>query len=172
MSVFLSSFSRHLQIALLTVRPSPSPSQGIGLARQQFRHTVRVHGVITDGGTKPNIIPDFTRAEFYCRAPTLEELDEVRAEQMMLETPPPYRMQSALPHSVLDACSSTLDMSTLDMSWLHVLRGPYPTESAKVAELTRTELTLIAARFRCALQVVTKVIACAEGAGAATGRCS
>ena len=48
----------------------------MGLARQQFRHTWRIHGTITDGGVKPNIIPDFTRAQFIIRAPTMDEVTE------------------------------------------------------------------------------------------------
>jgi metal-dependent amidase/aminoacylase/carboxypeptidase family protein len=36
--------------------------------RQQLRPDARVHGVITNGGVKPNIIPEYTSAEFYLRA--------------------------------------------------------------------------------------------------------
>merc|ERR1719262_427686 len=52
--------------------------QGIGLARQQFKPEWRVHGIIMDGGLKPNIIPDHTSAEFYVRAPDAEELLDLR----------------------------------------------------------------------------------------------
>ncbi|HEX7127568.1 MAG TPA: M20 family metallopeptidase [Thermodesulfobacteriota bacterium] len=41
---------------------------GIGLLRQQITGDARIHGVITRGGDKPNIIPDYTEAEFYVRA--------------------------------------------------------------------------------------------------------
>jgi amidohydrolase len=36
--------------------------------RQQLRPDARVHGVITNGGAQPNIIPEYTSAEFYLRA--------------------------------------------------------------------------------------------------------
>ncbi|MBI3825958.1 MAG: M20 family metallopeptidase [Candidatus Rokubacteria bacterium] len=36
--------------------------------RQQLRPDARVHGVITSGGAQPNIIPEYTSAEFYLRA--------------------------------------------------------------------------------------------------------
>jgi amidohydrolase len=39
----------------------------VGLLRQQLRDDIRIHGVITDGGTAPNIIPDHTAASFYVR---------------------------------------------------------------------------------------------------------
>ena len=42
--------------------------------RQQMKPTWRVHGIITEGGVKPNIIPDRAQLEYYIRAPTDEEL--------------------------------------------------------------------------------------------------
>jgi amidohydrolase len=36
--------------------------------RQQLRPDARVHGVITNGGAQPNIVPEYTSAEFYLRA--------------------------------------------------------------------------------------------------------
>jgi len=44
---------------------------GINAMRQQFPKHVRVHGVITDGGKAPNVIPDHTEAGMLVRA--LEE---------------------------------------------------------------------------------------------------
>jgi amidohydrolase len=49
----------------------------IGLLRQQLKKEARVHGVITHGGEVPNVIPDYTAAQFYVRALDLEYLDEV-----------------------------------------------------------------------------------------------
>ena len=42
--------------------------------RQQMKPTWRVHGIITEGGVKPNIIPDRAQLKYYIRAPTDEEL--------------------------------------------------------------------------------------------------
>lgn len=47
----------------------------ISAMRQQMLPTDRVHGVITHGGLKPNIIPDYTAAEFYVRARNAKELE-------------------------------------------------------------------------------------------------
>ncbi|ESP04071.1 hypothetical protein LOTGIDRAFT_203426 [Lottia gigantea] len=44
--------------------------QNISCLRQQFKPTWRVHGVIINGGVKPNIIPDITELEYSIRAPT------------------------------------------------------------------------------------------------------
>ena len=53
---------------------------GISVMRQQMRPTDRVHGVITRGGLKPNIIPDHTSAEFFVRAKNPGELEDVKAK--------------------------------------------------------------------------------------------
>lgn len=47
---------------------------GVSMLRQQMKPSWRVHGVITKGGTKPNIIPEVAELEFYLRAPTDGEL--------------------------------------------------------------------------------------------------
>ena len=52
----------------------------VGLARQQFKPSWRLHGIISHGGVKPNIIPDFTEAYFYARAPTMDEVHVVKAK--------------------------------------------------------------------------------------------
>lgn len=50
----------------------------IGLLRQQMRGDVRVHGIITEGGKAPNIIPERAAASFYVRAKDLKELDSIK----------------------------------------------------------------------------------------------
>ncbi|XP_078504408.1 xaa-Arg dipeptidase isoform X2 [Lissotriton helveticus] len=42
--------------------------------RQQMKPTWRVHGVIKNGGVKPNIIPSYSELEFYLRAPSRKDL--------------------------------------------------------------------------------------------------
>jgi len=46
----------------------------IGLLRQQLRPGDQVHGVVLDGGSAANVIPDAATARFMCRAPTLPAL--------------------------------------------------------------------------------------------------
>ena len=45
--------------------------------RQQLRDDARIHGVITDGGRAPNIIPDYATARFYIRALDLDYLRDL-----------------------------------------------------------------------------------------------
>jgi amidohydrolase len=46
--------------------------------RQQIRPDARVHGVITAGGQQPNIIPEYTAADFYLRSLDKAYLQELR----------------------------------------------------------------------------------------------
>lgn len=50
----------------------------ISTMRQQIKPTDRVHGVIKEGGLAANIIPDYTRAEFYIRSTNMEDLKNLR----------------------------------------------------------------------------------------------
>ncbi len=50
----------------------------INAMRQQLRSDVRIHGIITDGGAAPNIIPEKASASFYVRAKDLDELYSVK----------------------------------------------------------------------------------------------
>jgi amidohydrolase len=51
----------------------------VGLWRQQLRPTARVHGIIREGGTAANIIPDRTSAWFMIRSDDLDEYRRMRA---------------------------------------------------------------------------------------------
>ncbi|XP_025949174.1 xaa-Arg dipeptidase isoform X2 [Dromaius novaehollandiae] len=46
----------------------------LSVLRQQMKPTWRVHGIIKNGGVKPNIIPSYTELEFYLRAPSVKDL--------------------------------------------------------------------------------------------------
>jgi amidohydrolase len=49
----------------------------LDLMRQQIKPDARVHGIITKGGDQANIIPEYTSAEFYLRAPTKDYCKEL-----------------------------------------------------------------------------------------------
>jgi len=52
----------------------------VGLWRQQLRPTARVHGIITDGGTAANIIPDRTAAWFMLRSDDQGTYEAMKAQ--------------------------------------------------------------------------------------------
>ena len=49
----------------------------IGLLRQQLPGDVRIHGIVTHGGSAPNIIPDYTEGRFFVRAATVSRMMDV-----------------------------------------------------------------------------------------------
>ena len=51
----------------------------VGLWRQQLRPDARVHGIIQEGGTAANIIPERTRAWFMLRSPEQDHYEEMKA---------------------------------------------------------------------------------------------
>jgi len=50
----------------------------VSMLRQQMRPEARVHGIVTNGGQAPNIIPESAAATFLVRAPRLDLLAELR----------------------------------------------------------------------------------------------
>jgi amidohydrolase len=49
----------------------------IGLLRQHIRGSDRIHGIVTDGGDAPNIIPAHSAARYIVRSDTFAELSEL-----------------------------------------------------------------------------------------------
>jgi amidohydrolase len=45
--------------------------------REHIKDSSRVHGIITDGGEKPNIVPEHAGVKFYVRAAELDDLEEL-----------------------------------------------------------------------------------------------
>ncbi len=50
----------------------------LGLLRQHIRATDRIHGIVTNGGAAPNVIPAHTSAKYIVRSETLAQLEELR----------------------------------------------------------------------------------------------
>src|SRR5918999_2431225 len=46
----------------------------VSMLRQQVRPDARIHGIVTNGGAAPNIIPEVAAATFYVRAPALDQM--------------------------------------------------------------------------------------------------
>jgi amidohydrolase len=52
--------------------------QGIAALRQHIKPTERIHGIITDGGQAPNVVPDRASGRFYVRAANAQELEPLK----------------------------------------------------------------------------------------------
>ncbi|MGA7522876.1 MAG: M20 family metallopeptidase [Acidobacteriaceae bacterium] len=50
----------------------------IGLLRQHIRSTDRIHGIVTEGGVAPNVVPAHTSAKYIVRSETLDQLKDLR----------------------------------------------------------------------------------------------
>ncbi|HLJ46288.1 MAG TPA: M20 family metallopeptidase [Bryobacteraceae bacterium] len=50
----------------------------IGLLRQHIRSDDRIHGIVTNGGAAPNVVPAHTSAKYIIRSGTLDQLKELR----------------------------------------------------------------------------------------------
>ncbi|MFD2761365.1 M20 family metallopeptidase [Lentibacillus juripiscarius] len=50
---------------------------GVNALRQHLPSDVRIHGIITDGGDAPNIVPEYAKARFFIRAATRTVLNEI-----------------------------------------------------------------------------------------------
>ena len=50
---------------------------GINALREHIQDGARIHGIITNGGLKPNIVPEYAAAEFYVRAPETDYRNEL-----------------------------------------------------------------------------------------------
>ena len=46
----------------------------VSMLRQQVRPDARIHGIVTQGGAAPNIIPEIAACTFYVRAPRLDDM--------------------------------------------------------------------------------------------------
>jgi amidohydrolase len=56
--------------------------QSIALLRQQALPTTRIHGIIRHGGDAPNIIPAYTKSEYFIRSSKIRQLNELRPRVM------------------------------------------------------------------------------------------
>lgn len=50
---------------------------GINALRQHLSSDVRIHGIILDGGTAPNIVPEYSKGRFYIRGATRSKVNDV-----------------------------------------------------------------------------------------------
>ena len=50
----------------------------LGLLRQHIRSTDRIHGIVTNGGAAPNVVPAHTSAKYIARSEMLAQLAELR----------------------------------------------------------------------------------------------
>ncbi len=57
---------------------------GVSVWRQELLESSRVHGIIEEGGKRPNVIPDYTRCWFYLRSQENDELEKMKERFMAI----------------------------------------------------------------------------------------
>lgn len=55
---------------------------GINALRQHLTNDIKIHGIITNGGDAPNIVPEYAKAKFFIRAETRKVCDETTEKVM------------------------------------------------------------------------------------------
>jgi amidohydrolase len=84
----------------------------IDALRQHVKSDVRMHGIITDGGQAPNIVPERAQARFYLRAPDRDYLRELRK-----------RVENCAEAAAL-ATGSRLEVRRFENSFDNILTNP------------------------------------------------
>jgi amidohydrolase len=84
----------------------------VSALRQHMYPTDKTHCMITHGGVAPNIIPDYTRSEWYVRAATKTRLDEFMAKVM------------ACFQAAADATGCTLEVSPVGHEYQDLVSDP------------------------------------------------
>jgi len=51
---------------------------GVATLRQHIRSDARIHGIITNGGAVPNVVPDYASGRFFMRAKDDAYLDDLQ----------------------------------------------------------------------------------------------
>jgi len=101
----------------------------VNALRQQLRQDVRIHGIITEGGVAPNIIPARAACYFYVRADDLRELERSRE-----------RVKGCAAGAALaTGCRLETEEDPRVIAPLKILRSYYRIYSAQVARLGLVE---------------------------------
>jgi amidohydrolase len=87
--------------------------QAIGALRQHIRSTERLHGIITDGGQAPNVVPERAAGRFYVRAANAGQLAELK-----------LRVEGCF-RAGADATGATLELTWGEIDYLD-LRTSWP----------------------------------------------
>jgi len=131
---------------------------GLDALRQHVTPDVRIHGIITDGGEAPNIVPDFAAAEFYVRAASVEAVEATVARAQAVgegaATMTGARLEFSRPSPtfadvrpnyamgrLLQSKLATVDMAECDPGGRHAHQsgpGPYSTDLGNVSRVIPT----------------------------------
>ena len=90
----------------------------VGLWRQQLRPDARVHGIIQEGGTAANIIPDRTRAWFMLRSPDQAYYDEMATRFRALAEAAALATETTVEITFSGGARTMKQNTTLEARWV------------------------------------------------------
>jgi amidohydrolase len=86
--------------------------QAISNLRQHIQATERIHGIVTDGGLAPNIVPDFAAGNFYVRAANAADLAKLKPRVQAC-----FEAGATASGSTVDVQWGAVDYLDLNTSW-------------------------------------------------------
>jgi len=111
---------------------------GANYLREHVTTDVRIHYVITEGGTAPNIVPDNACVWYYVRAPKREIVDEVYARLIKVAEGAAHMTETTLEVEFLGGCYQTLNNGVLvDLTHKAMLEAPQDEWSAEELEFAK-----------------------------------
>ena len=90
----------------------------VGLWRQQLKPDARVHGIIQEGGTAANIIPDRTKAWFMLRSPDLADYEALKARFRELAEAAALATSTTVDVSFSGGATTMKANATLERRWV------------------------------------------------------
>jgi len=90
----------------------------VGLWRQQLRTDARVHGIIQEGGTAANIIPERTRAWFMLRSPDQTYYEEMKTRFRSLAEAAAMATETTVDVTFSGGATTMKPNATLEARWI------------------------------------------------------
>jgi metal-dependent amidase/aminoacylase/carboxypeptidase family protein len=90
----------------------------VGLWRQQLRTDARVHGIIQEGGTAANIIPDRTKAWFMVRSPDRGYYEEIKTRFRALADAAALATDTTVEVTFSGGATTMKPNATLERRWI------------------------------------------------------
>ena len=90
----------------------------VGLWRQQLRTDARVHGIIQEGGTAANIIPERTRAWFMLRSPDQAYYEEMKTRFRSLAEAAAMATETTVDVTFSGGATTMKPNATLEARWI------------------------------------------------------
>jgi metal-dependent amidase/aminoacylase/carboxypeptidase family protein len=90
----------------------------VGLWRQQLRPEARVHGIIQEGGTAANIIPERTKAWFMLRSPDQADYEQIKQRFKALAAAAAQATDTSVEVTFSGGAKSMHQNRTLEARWV------------------------------------------------------